>query len=628
VTHEDEDTHGTEGTLCAMRFLPMTAASAVLLLAGGAHAQKVEELDPHVKVTAAASSITLEWQAAPDTTSWSLRKREGDGAWTTLEAMLPATTLSYEDKTVTAGKVVEYNVQRKGTTSGNAYVLAGFEVPFPDDPGVVALVVDEQTAKVTSVLEEDLAREGWDVEKVVVTATDKPETLRDKLKELKTKHAARFAAAFLLGRVPRAFSGSINPDGHPDHKGAWPADTFYGDLDGMWPDTQELGGEGVFVNKAGDGKFDPSRLPSDVDIAVGRVDFFEMPAFAPLDEQALIKRYLEADHAFRAGQKTYGARTFVADSFGYFSGEAFSRLAWRDAHAIYGSGPESGKPIFDALEDPAGYGLAFGCGGGNPTGAGGVGSTNDFVMRAPRAAFFGLFGSYFGDWSYKDNFLRAALGSSGGVLATAWFARPWHHLHHLGAMRTFGQAFVATANNSGVAYDTGSSARSIHLALLGDPTLRLFVARAPTELKAGSATTALRLDWAASPDADSGYVVYRRDGKGTPWKKLADVAALTYDDATVVDGSSYEYRVVARKKKVTASGSFFLHSPGGTVVAKYTALTGIDGDSGLESDGGVAADPGAMPEDSGCGCHIPARTANGSWLLVGLMLMRWRRGRR
>lgn len=37
--------------------------------------------------------------------------------------------------------------------------------------------------------------------------------------------------------VPVAYSGDINPDAHNDHKGAWAADIFYGDLDGRWTDT-------------------------------------------------------------------------------------------------------------------------------------------------------------------------------------------------------------------------------------------------------------------------------------------------------------------------------------------------------------------------------------------------------
>jgi hypothetical protein len=601
-------------------------AIAVLLFTGTAHAQKVEELDPHVRATVTSNTIKLTWDAVPDVTSWSVKKREG-ATWTTLEAALPAATTTYEDKTVTAGKTVEYSVQRKGaTTSGSAYVLAGIDVPFPDDLGVVALVVDDVTAKITTTLEDDLAREGWDVEKLIVAATDKPAAVKDKLKALRDKHGARFTTAFLLGTVPRAFSGLLNPDGHPDHKGAWPADGYYADLDGMWPDTAELGGEGAFINKAGDGKFDPSRFPSELELAVGRVDFFEMPAFAPLDEQGLLKRYLDADHAFRSAQKTYGARTFVSDNFGYFSGEAFARIAWRDSYSIYGSGPESGKPIFDTLEDPAGYSLAFGCGGGSPTGASGVGSTADFVKRSPRAVFFGLFGSYFGDWSYKDNFLRAALGSAGGVLATAWFARPWHHIHHLAAMKTFGESMRATMNNNGTEYDTGTASRSVHMALLGDPTLRLFVARAPATLKFAQHKQGIELQWGASTDADSGYVVYRREDG--PWQKIADATDTLYLDTSVTRATVYRYRVVAKKKQVTASGSFYLHSPGEIVDASWNYLGDFEDGSPPTNGSDAGLEATSEEAESGCACRThPVATGVSPWLMA-IALTYSLRGRR
>ena len=108
---------------------------------------------------------------------------------------------------------------------------------------------------------------------------------------------------------------------------------------------------------------------------------------------ALLRRYLDKDHAFRTGTVEVRRRTWVSDSFGFFMGEAFSRAAFRDGVAIFNSEPESGRPYFDALEDPmGGYALGFGCGGGNPTGAGGVGSTTDFVNRMPRALFVPLFG--------------------------------------------------------------------------------------------------------------------------------------------------------------------------------------------------------------------------------------------
>jgi hypothetical protein len=249
------------------------------------------------------------------------------------------------------------------------------------------------------------------------------------------------------------------------------------------------------------------------------------------------------------------------------------------------------------------------------------------VKRSPRAVFFGLFGSYFGDWSYKDNFLRAALGSAGGVLATAWFARPWHHIHHLAAMKTFGESLRATMNNNGTEYDTGTASRSVHMALLGDPTLRLFVARAPGKAEPTQREAGIELTWSASPDADSGYVIYRRETG--PWQKLGEVTALTYTDTTVTDMTTYRYRVVARKKQVTASGSFYLHSPGAIVETKRQWLGGIEGDGGVVGDDAGAANPDAPTEEAnGCTCRThPVATGESPWLLV-IALTYSLRGRR
>jgi len=43
---------------------------------------------------------------------------------------------------------------------------------------------------------------------------------------------ANVKAVFLLGQIPLPYSGYLNPDGHSDHKGAWPADAYYADMDG------------------------------------------------------------------------------------------------------------------------------------------------------------------------------------------------------------------------------------------------------------------------------------------------------------------------------------------------------------------------------------------------------------
>src|SRR6185436_10386329 len=82
------------------------------------------------------------------------------------------------------------------------------------------------------------------------------------------------------------YSGQINPDFHADHLGAWPADAYYGDMDGNWTDnsvnyTQTLNTDPVdaarLTNRPGDGKFDQNQFPSAIELEVGRVDLSNMP---------------------------------------------------------------------------------------------------------------------------------------------------------------------------------------------------------------------------------------------------------------------------------------------------------------------------------------------------------------
>ena len=46
---------------------------------------------------------------------------------------------------------------------------------------------------------------------------------------------AAIAVHFALA-VTLPYAGNIAPDDHPNHKGAWPADVFYGEMNGTWTD--------------------------------------------------------------------------------------------------------------------------------------------------------------------------------------------------------------------------------------------------------------------------------------------------------------------------------------------------------------------------------------------------------
>ncbi len=114
-------------------------------------------------------------------------------------------------------------------------------------------------------------------------------------------HPDQVKALFLFGHVPIPYSGVSAPDGHYDHLGPWPSDTYYGDMNGLWTDTQDFSNNcnPALPNVPGDGNFDQIFIPAPLQLQVGRVDLFAMPAFAPRGEVELLRGYLNKDHAFR-----------------------------------------------------------------------------------------------------------------------------------------------------------------------------------------------------------------------------------------------------------------------------------------------------------------------------------------
>jgi hypothetical protein len=117
---------------------------------------------------------------------------------------------------------------------------------------------------------------------------------------------------------PYRTRASINPDGHIQSEGAWPADAYYGDVvGGTWTDQEYLAqrnrGPLLYrgtLNFPGDGKFDQNRLDAGrrPELWVGRVDLADLPAFwqsneDPLDaEVRLLRDYLDKLHRYRHGQ--------------------------------------------------------------------------------------------------------------------------------------------------------------------------------------------------------------------------------------------------------------------------------------------------------------------------------------
>jgi len=370
---------------------------------------------------------------------------------------------------------------------------------------------------------------------------------------------------FLLGRVPVPYSGDINPDGHPDHLGAWPSDVYYGDMDGIWTDNTVNDASATDPrnqNVIGDGKFDASVVLTNTELAVARVDFYNLPSFNTT-EIGLMQNYLTKLHEFKIRSYIPEDVAVIEDNF-LGMGEGFA-----------GSGYASFPPIVgiqDAFDSD--YGLAidfdnlwsYGTGPGSYSSASGIVTTPEFASYNYRSTFTMLFGSYFGDWDSQDNLLRAAL-ASGKILCSSWSGRPYLYYHPMGIGETIGACIKLSQNNTSTyfASSLGYFQRWVHIAQMGDPSLRSHYVEMPSNLVATTQNDgSITLSWTAPPTAVDGFYVYRHAQGVDSWTKLTNdpILTTTYADTSLTGGGNYTYMVRSVRTQTTGSGRYCNQSLG------------------------------------------------------------------
>lgn len=391
----------------------------------------------------------------------------------------------------------------------------------------VVIITDQTTATELDAeltrYHHDLLCEGWVVRRITVPSGTQPRDLKQRIlsavRSLPADCDPTQIHVVLVGDLPYASSGGYNvtgaipnPDYHPEHGGAWASDAYYADIETspgvdaeyQWTDdavsiSDSTGAQRVENrNLPGDGKFDQSILPSDLELCVGRIDMRDLPAMgSPLP---LLRRYLNKNHRYRTRSFVAPNRALIDDNFGLFTRrtstaqitEAFAASAWRSFSVVVGpdhiiegdwiGDPARPRPSLDSTATL----LAYGCGGGGYEHCSGVATTQEFATTPILSVFTLLFGSYFGDVASTNNLMRAALAADGWTLTCGWSGRPHWFVHPLAAGATIGECQRLSANNNGdyigasaeilddgtqVAFPLGM--RNIHVLLLGDPTLRL-----------------------------------------------------------------------------------------------------------------------------------------------------------
>ena len=542
-------------------------------------------IDLQVKTATSSPYLTLSWTQRLQsniTTQKMYRRLKGEAAWT-LQKSLTTTQTSYADTTAVSGVEYEYWMDREysiSPTYTHGYISAGTNVPAVEARGTLLLVIDNTMvsalAPEIAQLVQDLTGDGWTVQPITAQRSDTAVNVRAQIKAAYDAAPAAVKMVYLLGHVPVPYSGLLNPDGHGDHFGAWPADAYYGDMDGTWTDSSANNTSASRTqndNIPGDGKFDQTILPGTVELQVGRVDLSGMtkaPSSAA-SETTLLRRYLRKAHDFRHRLGAYAnipRRSMIRDGFGYFGGENFATTGWATAFTCVGSQIDTpGTDLwYTQATGPKKYLWAYGNGGGSYESASSVGTSTDFGRLSSQAVFTGVFGSYHGDWDAGNNFMRSILagnaqGDSLG-LCCLWAGRPEWFMHPLGMGETLGYIARLTQNNTGNINSgylfTGIYNRYVHVGLVGDPALRFHMIAPPRGVAAQSTNGQVALSWIASEDTVLGYHVYRSTSVNGPFTRLnaSIIAETSYTDTTATAGTAYQYMVRAQRLETVPGGSY------------------------------------------------------------------------
>ncbi|MBN1813561.1 MAG: fibronectin type III domain-containing protein, partial [Anaerolineae bacterium] len=223
-----------------------------------------------------------------------------------------------------------------------------------------------------------------------------------------------------------------------------------------------------------------------------------------------------------------------------------------------------------------GYLWAYGCGPGWYQGAVGIGDSEDFGTQDPKVVFTMLLGSYFGDWDSPNNFLRAPLASPTYGLVSVWAGLPNWYAHPMALGETIGYITRQTQNDNTV-YNDYTNVGYVHIALMGDPTLRMHPVIPPTNLTASAGSGAVTLNWASSPDTVLGYHVYRSTTPEGPYTRITatPVTGTSYTNLGLSPGE-YTYMVRAVKRETSGSGTYINLSQGVFLTVTVTAPATFD----------------------------------------------------
>ncbi|MEI6310695.1 MAG: PKD domain-containing protein [Bacteroidota bacterium] len=521
-------------------------------------------------INASDPSITLYWTATSATNFSLYRKLETANTWTVLATGIAGTTRSYTDTNVLVNTKYEYKITKNASGyNGYGYIVSGINIDLVEYRGTLILLMDSIVAglgiDITNYIQ-SIEADGWKVKPLVVGRYEAVSSVKSKIINLYIEDPISTKTLFILGHVPVPYSGSftVPPDGHTDHVAAWPTDSYYGDMDAIWDDisvNSTSGSDPRNRNIPGDGKFDYDTPPTDIELEIGRVDFYNLSYYSPITEFVLYQNYLRKDIKYRQAGFSMRAKGIIDDNFGTMSGEAFASSGWKSFAPIIGDSNIIEDDIQTRCSSES-FMYSYGCGPGSYESCGGVITSGTLSTDSLRTVINMLFGSYFGDWDSPNNLMRSMI-AQGTALTTCWSGRPHWYLHHLALGENIGYSQRRVQNNTGMYYSS-SFDNGIQIALMGDPTVRAHMIVPPKNVRATYLNPQVLIQWdTILNEGILGYKVYKKNEAGI-YEAISPLIVNNnrYYYTCVTDIGIDTFIVKSIRLETSASGTYYNSSVG------------------------------------------------------------------
>lgn len=545
-------------------------------------AQRKDACALEAVVVSAPPSVELRWNNNGKKAERVRRRVNGEERWTALSSLISTNRYVDASPELKQGLCYDYSVGQR-----RLRVAIGSLPPAERRGRVLLLATQKIAARMSDALEQfklDLVGDGW-----IVAQRTTPEhhstwkaRYQRRLTEVKSaiiefhqRSPSERNVVLLIGNVPIPYSGLRAEDGHQrpgdDHRGAWPCDAYYGDVDGVWTDevvSYTNRSHRSNTNQPGDGKFDLDYLPSSLEVAIGRMDFSNLPGIAGSSlpgrprgsdkiEAALLRRYFDKNHDYRMGRFRYEKRAAAKSYLSPWLGRNIELNAFRNGCGLFGN-RENAVCELDCfmMAQPTLLGFLAGYGGSDSIASGR--HRTSLMNRpgyGPKSAFLMLYGSWGADWNLKDSFTKAALANaSTGLAAMSSLHGQWNLLA-LGLGEPLATCYLETANEID---RRGRVPRS--LSILGDITLRLHIVPPVATLDGRRKEDSIALSWTTdqSLQEELGCFVYRSSKLMGLYRRISGSSPIRGQEFIDSNASDSEPYYMVRRASVmrTPSGIY------------------------------------------------------------------------